>query len=543
MILQNFKSISWSSFKKNYLFILLVIFLTLFKHLTYLFYNINESPDFKKYLVYIEHFFSNNTTNHEHGLLYYYLHSLHLNFFFSNQINNEIALHKSIIDMNFYLFLIGLLGIYKLLQLFNFSNKSIYFALIFLNFFPPAIALRMVLKPEILAFSLLPWIIYFLEKFKKTNNKIYLTLLIPLLVSCITQKGNILVIICIFLLVSNYKVFYKLKLSDIAILGFFFVVLFSLITIENNKVNGKNILDIQSGSELERNYDYKAPKSTIYKINLYELFSSPIKHRHAESFIAITLLETNGDYFDLFWDNDATQFFKSRKNIFNFEQSNEIKAPFINFENSTITIYQQRSTDIYLRQTLSLILSIIFFTSLLGLLLRKSDHKIYLASVFFGMGIILIHVITGYPKNNFDPLVGDTFKPLYYSFVLLLSAAFLIAKLSQENRFKFKHLLLYSLIIFFILGFPKNENLQIDNFFIEKIENSNFCEIDKNFLLEGSFKSTTKCTKKLENSLNSNYENNMFFHKPFNFMMLIFNTLVLLFAVFEKKLFLLRSKI
>ena len=137
--------------------------------------------------------------------------------------------------------------------------------------------------------------------------------MIPLLVSCITQKGNILVIICIFLLVSNYKVFYKLKLSDIAILGFFFVVLFSLITIENNKVNGKNILDIQSGSELERNYDYKAPKSTVYKINLYELFSSPIKHRHAESFIAITLLETNGDYFDLFWDNDATQFLNQEK--------------------------------------------------------------------------------------------------------------------------------------------------------------------------------------------------------------------------------------
>ena len=75
--------------------------------------------------------------------------------------------------------------------------------------------------------------------------------------------------------------------------------MFSVVTIENNRSNGKNILDIQSGASLESNYDFKAPKSIIYKTNLYKLFSNPVKHTHADSFIAITLLETSGDYFDL----------------------------------------------------------------------------------------------------------------------------------------------------------------------------------------------------------------------------------------------------
>ena len=135
---------------------------------------------------------------------------------------------------------------------------------------------------------------------------------------------------------------------------------------------------------------------------MYKLFSSPIKHTHADSFIAITLLETSGDYFDLYWDNDATQYFKSRLRIFNFEQSNEIKFPKVDIENKTITtFFQQRSTDIYIYETLALILSIILFTSLFGAILIAPKYRIYLISIFIGMAVILIHAITGYPKNNF----------------------------------------------------------------------------------------------------------------------------------------------
>ena len=166
------KQLNYSNEKLFYIyFFLSLIWL---KEINYLFYDINESPDFKKYFVYFEHFFSNTPTNREHGLSYYYLQSLHLKTFFSNQPNLELALHKSVSDVNLYLFVIGLVGIYKLFKFFKFSNNSITLTLLFLNFFPPAISLRLVYKPEILAFSLFPWIIYLLEKFKKTQHKSYL---------------------------------------------------------------------------------------------------------------------------------------------------------------------------------------------------------------------------------------------------------------------------------------------------------------------------------------------------------------------------------
>jgi len=534
------KQLNYSNEKIIYLFFSLS--LIWLKEINYLFYDINESPDFKKYFVYFEHFFSNNPTNHEHGLSYYYLQSLHLNTFFSNQSNFELALHKSVSDVNFYLFIIGLVGIYKLFKFFQFSDTSIALTLLFLNFFPPAISLRLVYKPEILAFSLFPWIIYLLEKFKKTQQKSYLLMAIPLVVTTVTLKGNILVIVCLYLLISNYKVFLLLKVSSIMSLTLFLVILFSVVTIENNRSNGKNILDIQSGASLETNYDFKAPKSIIYKTNLYKLFSSPVKHTHADSFIAITLLETSGDYFDLYWDNDATQFFKSRLKIFNFEQSNEIKFPKIDLENKTITIFQQRSTDIYIYETLALILSIILFVSLFSTIIIAPEYRIYLVTIFLGMAVILLHVITGYPKNNFDPLVGDTFKPLYYSFTLLFSFSFAIVLCFEKKIFKIRHLVVYCLLIVFILGFPKKDFSEIDGAFIQKIEHSTFCEVEKNIYVDKSLDLNINCNPRYENVNTDHFFNNDIKHKPVNLMLILASSIVLFYMMFEKQLVLFGRK-
>ena len=319
-------------------------------------------------------------------------------------------------------------------------------------------------------------------------------------------------------------------------LTLFLVILFSVVTIENNRSNGKNILDIQSGASLESNYDFKAPKSIIYKTNLYKLFSSPVKHTHADSFIAITLLETSGDYFDLYWDNDATQFFKSRLKIFNFEQSNEIKFPKIDLENKTITIFQQRSTDIYIYETLALILSIILFVSLFSTLIIAPEYRIYLVAIFLGMAVILVHAITGYPKNNFDPLVGDTFKPLYYSFSLLFSFSFAIILCFEKKIFKFRHLLVYCLLIVFILGFPKKDFSEIDGAFIQKIEHSTFCEVEKNIYLDNSLDLNINCNPSYENVNTDHFFNNDIKHKPVNLLLILASSIVLIYLLFEKRL-------
>ena len=540
-ILQSIKK-KFNNLSEKLSYLILFISLIWLKEINYLFYDINVSPDFNKYFVYLEHFFSNNPTKLEHGLTYYYLQSIYLNAFFLNQPNLELALHKSVSDVNFYLFVVGLVGIYKLFKFFHFSNKSIALTLIFLNFFPPAISLRLVFKPEIFAFSIFPWIIYLLEKFKITKQNIYLFMCIPLLVMTVTMKGNILVIICIYLLISNYKIFSFLNFSSIFSLTLFLVILFSAVTLENNRSNGRNILDIQSGASLESNYDFKSPISIIYKTNLYKLFSSPIKNTHADSFIAITLLELNGDYFDLYWDNDATPFFESRLKVFQFEKSNEIKFPEFSRQNKSITFFQQRSTDVYLYETLGLILSIILFIALVGAIVTSPDYRIYLLAALIGMAVILVHTITGYPKNNFDPLIGDTFKPLYYSFTLLFSFSFVIVLGLEKEIFKFSHVIVYCFLIIFILGFPKNDFIEIDIGFVQKIEHSIFCDLEKNIFLEDNLAIDLDCNSSYENMKNTEFFNVNIKHKPVNLLLILVSNGILLYLIFEEKLYFISRK-
>ena len=293
-------------------FIFLIISILTIKELNLLFYDTLDSPDFDKYIVYLQHFFDGQITNKEHGLMYYYLHSLNYSIFYSDLNNFEFFIHRSIQNVNFYIYIIGLIGYYFLLQYLEFSNKTIFATLIFINFFPPSISMRIVFKPEILAFALLPWIILALEKFLKSKNIKYLFFAIPLLISALTIKGNVLVIISIYLLICYFKVFIVSPKKLLFIVVLSSLIGFSLITVENNRVNGKSILDIQSGSTVDANYDFKAPPSIIYKIDMFQMLSSPIKHNHAKSFLGITLLETNGDYFDLYWDNDASAFLKTK---------------------------------------------------------------------------------------------------------------------------------------------------------------------------------------------------------------------------------------
>ena len=247
--------------------------------------------------------------------MYYYLHSLNYSIFYSEFQNFDLFVHKSIQQVNFYIFIFGIIGYFYLLRFLNFSLNVVIYTVLFINFFPPSISMRLVFKPEILAFALLPWIIYLLEKYLESKNIINLIFSIPLIVSIISIKGNVLVIISVYLFFSYFRIFIDVSKKTLLTLFLVTLFLFSSLSLENNNANGKSILDIQSGSAIEKNYDFKAPKSIIYKTDLYNLISSPIKHDHADSFIGITLLETNGDYFDLYWDNDATEFFKNRKNI------------------------------------------------------------------------------------------------------------------------------------------------------------------------------------------------------------------------------------
>lgn len=501
-------------------FLILVFSMLWLKKINYLFYNTIDSPDFEKYFVYFEHFFTNVLTNKEHGFLYYYMQAINFEVFYSQYENFNFYLHKSIQEVNFYIYLFGVIGYFLLFKLLKFKNSSIFLGLIFLNFFPPSISMRLVFKPEILTFSLFPWIIYLLEQFKSKKEFQYIWLSIPFLIGAITTKGNALVLVSIYLLLIYHKILYSLFKNKKIMILTTFLIFFTCINLENIKDNGKNILDIQSGSSIEEQYDFKAPLNIIYKIDFFKLFSSPIKHNHASSFIGITLLETTGDYFDLYWDNDASIFFKNRKNLVLFEQSYTIKAPKIHFQNQKIIIYQQNLTDVYLNESIGLVISIFLFYLLFKSLSFDINLRKFYYSIFLGMLLLLIHSMLGIPKNNFDPLVGDTFKPLYYSFFFLFSFTLLITNLIDKREMKPITIFIYCFIIIYLLGFPKIYNYEIQSKLAPKIESSVTCEIEKNIFLKESPETLVDCSFK---DLGEKQKNDLKLTspKPFNLLLLL----------------------
>lgn len=521
-------------------FFLLLLSLYLVKEINYLFFDSLQGPDISKYIIYINYFFQDNiNTNLEHGLMYYYLHAIYFNYFYSNFSNLNLFLHKSILEVNFIIYLIGLLGYYKLLKIFKFGNKAIFLTLIFINFFPSAITMRLVLKPEILTFAFLPWLLFLLEKFKLENNYLHLISIVPILIATLSSKGNSLVIISTYLFIGYGKIIlYKFNKKILVIL-LFFTILFMLITFENNAANGKSILDLQSGSTTEENYDFTASPSVMYKINIFKLFTSPIKHNFSNSFIGITLLETNGDYFDLYWDNDASEYFKNRKLIINFYETNNIEAPKIDFDKWVVYIPQQNSNNVYVRESLGMVISILMFFLLFNEIRKDKKYRFFYLAIFYGMFVILFHVITGIPSKNFDPNIGDTFKPLYYIFVFLLSYIFLIAHLFEKKILKVYYLLIYIFLILFILGFPKNFTNNTEINFIEKIENSEICKLEKYYFGSNLNIDSINCDEKTEHS-DSKDNKPLLQVKPTNLLVIIWSFLVLFYYLFElqiKKLF------
>ena len=503
------------------------------KEINYLFYDIFLTPDLEVYLPYFKYFFDGEIVNREQGILYYYLHALNYKMFYVKNGFLDIFIHKSIQQVNFYIFLFGLIGLYKLFRYFKFKVSSIFLTFTFLCLFPPSIAARLAFKPELLAFSLFTWIIFLLEKYKYSKDVKLLIYLIPFLASVFSLKGNVLVIIGIYLLFNYSKYIFRGNRKTLFIIFLIFLSNLTLIFLENKSVASINLLDTQSGSTFEENYDYKASPSIIYKTQLFKLFTSPIKHNHANSFIGITLLETTGDYFDLFWDNDASVYFKNRYEVISFKESKNISAPILELNPFKIVIFQQNLTDVYLHEAIGLIISIYLFFLLFKLTISDRDFFKFYFAIFFGMVILLFHVITGFPKNNFDPLVGDTFKPLYYSFVFIFTFAFVIIRGIELKVIKKYQLLLYGVIIIFLLGFPKIYNYEIQSQIAPKIQSSIFCELEKNIFLEDSEFANTNCQITINHDINSD-GNAKFTHKPINLINILLLLFIALKLVFEK---------
>ena len=114
---------------------LILLFSTIWlKEINFLFYDSTESPDFAEYFVYFDHFANSNfKTGREHGLMYYYIHYINYYFQYNSFSNVEMFLHKSIQEVNFWIYIYGLLGYFYLLKLYKFKNTTIFTTFVFLK--------------------------------------------------------------------------------------------------------------------------------------------------------------------------------------------------------------------------------------------------------------------------------------------------------------------------------------------------------------------------------------------------------------------------
>ena len=193
---------------------------------------------------------------------------------------------------NSIFYILGTIGLYQLLRKFNYSKKSIYISLSLLHFFPKIVEMRVLLKPEILVFAFLPWIILGIDDFFENDNRNSLILaLFPVFTTYI--KGSIAGMVTIFLLIKYFRKINKGNFKEILIIFLLFLFILFGVGYENYNHTEKNFFEVTT----TKNYDNVAPVSFIYNLNFWDIYFSPQLGSHNDSFTGITLLDTFGDYY------------------------------------------------------------------------------------------------------------------------------------------------------------------------------------------------------------------------------------------------------
>ena len=185
---------------------------------------------------------------------------------------------------------------------------------------------------------------------------------------------------------------------------------------------------------------------------------------------------TLGDYFNLYWNLDFSNFSESRKEFIKKNTNNTFRSDFIN---RTIYIPENLNFNInYLRKYFAFAIAFSYFFNF-NIFLFKKDRERYLLP-FIGILTLTLNAF-GIPENNFDPLVGDTLKPFYYSFISLITISYLICfLLKKTNLYLFGNL--YSFCFILYIWFSKANNSVLDSNLSEVNKLTFFCEINQIYL-------------------------------------------------------------
>ncbi len=536
------KNIYKSRKKISYQIIFYVMFVYSFT-VIYLNYEITLSPDFDKYFQYLEYYSGLNTsTNLEQGNFYFfggYAFSSFVKIIYSDYFNYEI-LNFSILSFNFLIYMFGLLGLKNYLKLKGFKEEIIYLVLIVCTFLPISFQLRMSFKPEILAFSILVWSLLFIEKYLILKEPKWFNLFLTSLLILLNLKVSISVMVGVFYIVFfiNKKMYIILKKNYKKLIYFFlcFLIIFS----ENYILNGSFLHQ----AEHDEKYNNQADLEFFTNFNSYEVKYNPRKDTHNNSFRAITLFDTFSDYFELYWNADHTNLNKFRKNIVVFQIPDDVRQDsFYEIEYNkerkefkvignidTVLIARDIGENILneLRMKTAFIFSLILFTLSLILIVLKRDLRYIFISPFVGLLLVALSS-AGLFTNNHDPAVGDSVKPFYYGFFIILSFALILSLVLSYFKKTKIFLSIGTVILFlFIIGLPQSyDQLLIEN---QEYKNSLIptCAITSIVIdhYEFNLETTCKHTPDIKNIRSSQYEGVNLKFKPTRFP--YFNLLTIL---------------
>ena len=424
-----------------------------------IYYNSVDGTDFYRYFDYLEYFRGGlDSPGREQGILYYWFVSLFVKL--SRQfylVSDWETIYSSAIQLsNFLIYLIGLGGMYKLFKSYSYEHNDILYTLSILNFFPPLYGARLIMKPEIIGFAFLPWVIVMIDKYFDSKEIKYLFFSVPLLALLLTSKGTvtgITVFILLYLYIQKLK---ETNIKDLVFAAIALVGCFSILFIENTVINGYNIFTHPQSDQ----YLNRATFSFVINLNVSDLFNNPFRNQHANSFIGITLIDTFGDYFERYWDHERSLLSRNRLDLFN---------------------------NSLLRRWVSIITSLLFFI----LTFYKNNKNMPKFNYLYLIGAFtLLLSAFGLFGLNFNPGKGDTVKTHYYSFVLGITFAVLIINHISKRKLLTKLLSIFTtlLIFLFILGFPKtytgeyNEGASYAEVLNSKLESSISCNIVNQFV-------------------------------------------------------------
>ena len=486
--------------------ILPIVFFVFSFYLSYsigeLYYLSTNSPDFGPYSEYFYYFDgSNQITSREQGLLYFYLVFL-LAFLKGqalNEINFDVIINSSVHSTNAVLYIIGLTGLYYLLSFKGFKRNNIFYIFTMINFLPVSLMLRWTYKPEILIFCLITWTFYLIEKAGSDSDirTLYISLL-PLSI-ILTSKATVFGMVSIALLFYFYKLLKVFGIKKLVIPVLVLLIFIIGLSVENYSANQKLLFQYEDLNE--KLYNNPAELSLLYEVNFYDLFFSPFRHYHSNSLIGITLLETYGDYYFWYFDND--------KSLFAYNSIDLIPS---------IPFLAKYEGSLYQSQLVTLFYSIISFLSLLFLSIKYKKYRYFLLLPLVGYFVLSLQAfgLTSSLLNkniNFDKNTSDIFKVFYSGFFVLISFSFLygliLRKLNKTKPFVVITFLMSMLLIY---GFPQERNVELQNYLEVKNSQSYFCNINGViFDLD-----TTNCgnTTFISCLKNDKYVNPVYLYKP-----------------------------